>query len=300
MTRHVHSEPRRGFRLTGTIQAVLVALAVAVGCLGCSRLDQRRYHLTGVIQEIRSNGEYVVAHEDILGFMPAMTMPFKVSRAPGAIRPGDRIEATLVVTDKESWLEDLRVTFHGLPATAAVSALQPGVAAGDVVQDFGLVNQDGRAIRFADYRGQTLVLTFIYTRCPLPEFCPLMMRNFQKLDEALSETPALFDKTHLLSISFDTAFDTPQVLTSFGSAFVKDRGRGRFAHWELGTGSERQIKDVAAFFGLVYWADAGQLSHSLCTAIIGPDGRVSKLYRDNLWTVEDALAEIRRTTLQRR
>ena len=275
--------------------ALILALVASSLAPGCGRLGQKRYHLTGVVQEVRDGGEYVVAHEDIPGFMPAMTMPFHVRRAQGAVQPGDKIDATLVVTDKESWLEDLTVKARGLPTTKRGSGLQPmGAAVGDLVGDFGLVNQDGHAIHLGDYRGRTLVLTFIYTRCPLPEFCPLMMRNFQKLDDGLAGDAALLGRTHLLSISFDTAFDTPEVLRSFGSAFVKDRGNGRFAHWELATGSPQQIKAVADYFGLVFWGEEGQITHSLCTAIVAADGRVAKVYRDNLWTVEEALAEIRR------
>jgi len=279
----------------GSCRTALILVLVAAFAPGCARLGQKRYHLTGVVQDIRDGGEYVVAHEDIPGFMPAMTMPFRVRSAQGALQPGDKIDATLIVTDKESWLEDLTVKAHGLPTTKPGSGLQhTGAAVGELVGDFGLVNQDGRAIHLGEYRGRTLVLTFIYTRCPLPEFCPLMMRNFQKLDEGLAGDAALLGKTHLLSISFDTAFDTPEVLRSFGSAFVKDRGNGRFAHWELATGSQQQIKAVADYFGLVFWGEEGQITHSLCTVIVAPDGRVTRIYRDNLWTVEEALTEIRR------
>ena len=136
----------------------------------------------------------------------------------------------------------------------------------------------------------TLLLAFIVLLAasnaalrPLPEFCPLMMRNFQKLDEALADDAALLGKTHLLSIGFDTAFDTPEVLRSFGSAFIKDRGNGRFAHWELATGSPQQITAVADYFGLVFWGEEGQITHSLCTPIVAADGRVAKVYRDNLY-----------------
>jgi protein SCO1/2 len=274
---------------------LVVTFVGALSGLACGRLGQKRYPLKGVIQEMKSSREYVVAHEDIPGFMPAMTMSFQVKAGQSPLQPGDQIEATLVVTDKESWLEGITVKARGLQVVRREGGLQPaGAAGGDLVPDFGLVNQDGQAIKLAQYRGNTLILTFIYTRCPLPEYCPLMMRNFQKLDEGLSADPTLFTKTRLLSISFDTAYDTPEVLRSFGRAFVKDRGQGRFSHWELATGSAEQVKAVAQFFGLVYWGEEGQITHSLCTAIIGPDGKVAMVYRDNQWTVDQAIQEVRR------
>ena len=272
-----------------------VTLVGALSAFGCGRLGQKHYPLKGVVQEVKSGQEYVVAHDDIPGFMPAMTMAFRVKDREASPQPGDQIEATLVVSDKESWLEGITVKARGLPVAKRGGGLQPaGAGAGDLVPDLPLVNQDGQAIRLGQYRGRTLILTFIYTRCPLPEYCPLTMRNFQRLDESLSAEPALYPKTHLLSISFDTAYDSPEVLRSFGRAFVKDRRPDRLSHWELATGSAEQVKDVAEFFGLVYWDEEGQITHSLCTAIIGPDGKVAKAYHDNLWTVDEAMSEIRR------
>ena len=273
---------------------VVAAVAAALATQACARSGEKRYPLKGVVQEIQPSGEFTVAHEDIPGLMPAMVMPFHIRGPKDAIQPGDRIEAALVMTDKESWLEDVRVTARGLPTThkgsrpEVVSSASPG----DTVPDFALVNQDGKPIHIGQYAGRTLVLTFIYTRCPLPEFCPLMMRNFQELDEALSADRRLSARTHLLTVSFDTAYDTPEVLRSFGRAHVKDRGEGRFVRWELATGSEEQVKAIAGFFGLMFWSEGGQITHSLRTAIIGPDGKVAKVYSDNLWTVEEAVREV--------
>jgi protein SCO1/2 len=190
----------------------------------------------------------------------------------------------------------LRVTMAEGPLGNALQ--HPGASLSDAVPDFGLVNQDGQAIKLGQYRGRTLILTFIYTRCAQPGFCPLTMRNFQKLEEALSADPLLLARTHLLSISFDPAFDTPEVLRGFGQGFVPDRGQGRFSHWELATGSAEQLKAISEFFffGLVDWGEEGQISHTLCTAIIGPDGKVARVYRDNQWTVGDAVREVRRVT----
>ena len=268
---------------------------VALAAIACARSGGKRYPLTGVVQEVLSGGEFVVAHEDIPGLMPAMVMPFHVRGSKDAIQPGDRIEATLVMTDKESWLEDVRVTARGLPQVEGRLA-SPGDQLGVARRCRPRLRprQPGRQTDPPrQYAGQTLVLTFIYTRCPVPEFCPLMMRNFQALDEALSADRALSSRTHLLTVSFDTVYDTPDVLRRFGRAHVKDRGEGQFARWELATGSEEQVKAIAGFFGLMFWGDEGLITHSLRTAIIGPDGKVAKVYNDNLWTVEEAVRDIR-------
>ena len=285
----MHGDPGRPTR------ALALALA-ALALDGCSRPGRRQYPLAGVVQSQRpTTGEYVVAHEDIAGFMPAMTMPFRVERgaASVALMPGDRIAATLIVADNQSWLEDVTVVARGLPVKISGQG-PPPAAAGEAIPDLELVNQDGKLIRLGQYRGRTLVLTFIYTRCPLPEFCPLMMRNFQQLDEALAADPALFAQTHLLSISFDPAHDTPEVLRGYGRSFVQERGQGRFSHWELATGSAVQVKAVAQLFGLEFWAEGGEIVHALRTAVIGPDGTLAKVYDGNLWTPQEALADIRR------
>jgi protein SCO1 len=278
----------------------VLAIVVCLASVACGRAGQRRYLLSGVVQEARqANGEFVVAHGDIPGFMPAMTMPFRVKRmgGPPNLQPGDGITARLVVTDTESWLEDVAVTVRGLPiAKIAAESKALGAVAGAQVPDFHLVNQDGAPIHLGQYAGRTLVLTFIYTRCPIPEFCPLMMKNFQALDKALAGDPALFARTHLLSITFDTQYDKPEVLRRFGRVFMEDRGGSRFDHWELATGSAEQVKAAAEFFGLAYWGEGTEIAHSLRTAVIGPGGRVVRLYTDNLWTVEEALAEIQRAT----
>lgn len=275
------------------IAAVLISAAVVAG-LGCQRKDgARRYALVGVVQETKADtGEALVAHGDIPGFMPAMTMTFRIKGDPSGIRPGDRIEATLAVTDAESWLERIEVKERGLAVAAPKSAgraAEPGTA----VPNFRLTNQDGRTIEFHQYQGRTVAVSFIYTRCPIPEFCPFLMRNFKQLDDALAKDRTLFAKTHLLTVSFDPKHDTPPVLRRYGAAFAKDRGKGRFDHWELATGTPEQVKDVAVFFGLEYWGEGTEIAHSLRTGIIGPTGRVIRIFNDNNWTVDDALAAIR-------
>ena len=234
-------------------------------------------------------------HQDIPGYMPAMIMPFPVKddRMLKAAAPGDEVTASLVVTGKDYWLEDVVVTRRtpdGAHPTARPQPREP--EPGAALPDFALVNQDGRKIRLADYRGRALALTFIYTRCPLPDFCPLMSRNFEAASKELAADPALQARTHLLSISFDTQHDTPEVLKRYGSAFVGD-GPRPFAHWEFASGAGAEIRKLGDSLGLDYDPDQGMWVHNLRTAVVGPDGTLVRSFRGSDWKPEDLVASLR-------
>src|SRR5438105_7307992 len=157
--------------------------------------------------------------------MAAMTMPYPVAdaRTLEQLSPGDQITADVVVSPSEIHLESVLVVKKSDGKTLPPGAqLKPSNHAA-AVPDFTLVNQDGKRIRLEQYRGKALLLTFIYTRCPLPDYCPLMTHNFAEIEKALMEWPELYTKTHLLSISFDSQHDTPPVLRNYARAFVTDR-----------------------------------------------------------------------------
>jgi protein SCO1/2 len=228
--------------------------------------------------------------------MPAMTMPFVVLEKDAAllreVSPGDEVTATLVVPDSRYWLEDLVVVRKGTPdpnATAAPRAHEPHP--GDSVPDVALVDQDGRPLRLADYHGKAVALTFIFTRCPMPDFCPLMMRNFQAAHATLTKDAALAARTHLLTISFDTEHDTPDVLRAFGKPFQKTAAP--FTHWTLATGKEEAIRQLGGALGLDYVEEDRSFTHNLRTAVLGPDGRLRRLFGGNEWTPEELVAELR-------
>ena len=235
-------------------------------------------------------------HQDIPGYMPAMIMPFPVKddRLLKVAAPGDEVTAALVVSrDNRYWLEDLVVTRRApegarAPARPAPREPKPGAP----VPDVALVNQDGKSIRLADYRGRVLALTFIYTRCPLPEFCPLVSRNFEAASEALAAEPALQARTHLLSISFDPEHDTPEVLRRYGRRFVGDGSRP-FAHWEFASGPDAEIRKLGDFVGLDYDPGQGMWVHNLRTAVVGPDGTLVRSIRGSDWKPEELVAYLR-------
>ena len=269
----------------------LVLLALA--CCACGRRtpsDEHRYELKGKVVAVDKRGRSVtVAHEAIPGYMEAMAMPFKLKDewAYNELAPGDRLQATLVVQGESTWLEDLVFTRESPDPAAAPTRIEP--QAGEEVPDFVLTNQDGRRIHVAQYRGRALVLTFIYTRCPLPDYCPLMTTKFTDLLKEVAARPALADRTRLLTISVDPEYDTPAILRKYAA---ETAGLRSFDKWEFATGSSDQVKSVASYFGLTYWPEGDQIVHSLRTAVVTPEGKLARLYRGNDWQPTEIVSEL--------
>lgn len=271
---------------------LLVFAALFASCTG-KRSEERRYDLKGKVVSVdRVKGSVTVDHEDIAGFMPPMQMAFPIHDA-GALKEvagGDRIQATLVVTDESYWLESAFITKgqQGVAATTTPDGLaepQPGAE----IPDVKLVNQDGKPISMSNLKGRALVVTFIYTRCPLPDQCPLMSTNFAQLNAELERDPGAQKKTHLLSVTLDPEYDKPQVLRSYGAAYAG----GKFGNWDFATGDPEEVRRLAQSFGLMYKAENGQIVHSLRTAIVTPDGKLYKIYRGNEWKPADLLQDLR-------
>ena len=256
----------------------------------------RRFDIKGKVVSVEKAQHLVTLdHEEIRGFMDAMVMPFKIKDdwPFDVLAPGDQVGATLVVEGDSFWLEDVVITKgEGKDSAANNSRSQVEPEPSQEVPDFSLVNQDGKHIRLHQYRGQALLLTFIYTRCPLPEYCTLMSNNFAAIQRELQKIPSLNAQTHLLSISFDPAYDTPKVLRSYGAAHTGNYDQETFAQWEFASGSEQEVKDIAQFFGLSYFPASDQIEHSLRTAIITPEGKLYKIYRGNDWKPDEVLRDL--------
>lgn len=278
---------------------LFVAALLLSSCQSHERVrsaTEKHYELKGKIVSVdKSTRSVMVAHEDIKDYMAGMTMPFVVKDdwVLEIASPGKQITATLIVDGAQSWLEDVVLT-EGGKADDVIEGVGP--KPGEAVPDYRLTNQDGKTIRLHEYKGKTLLLTFIYTRCQDPNQCTLMSSNFATIDKELQKQPALYQKTHLLSISFDSAYDTPKVLRSYGAAYTGRYSDETFTHWEFASGSADEIKGIAKYFGFSYYLDTPsgteQIVHSLRTAIIGPDGKVLKVYRGNEWKPEEVLKEL--------
>jgi protein SCO1 len=276
------------------VLGLLVTLSLTA-CRGTNQSQARRYHLKGtVVQVDKAQQHLVVNHEEIPGFMGAMTMPYPVvdTQTLEKTSPGDQITADVVVTPNDIHLENVVVVKKADGKTSPTGAQLQRPDGGSSVPDFTLVNQDGKRIRLAQYRGKSVLLTFIYTRCPLPDYCPLMSHNFAEIEKIAEKSPELYAKTHLLSISFDSQYDTPKVLRNYARAFVTDRGQKTFEHWEFATIPAAEKNDVTKFFDVFVTQEQGQITHSMSTAIISPDGLIYKAYNGNDWKPTDVLTDL--------
>src|SRR6202012_4616085 len=187
----------------------------------------KQYPIRGTIVRVNTqDGQVTLQHDAIPGLMEAMTMPYPVTdrSALSELHPGDKIIATVLADPSPQGPVNLRLSEIVVIAQAEpdyAQAVQYHVPApGDAIPDFVLLNQSARNIDLKQYRGKVLLMTFIYTRCPLADYCPRMSRNFAALDKALAADPNLYTKTHLLSVSFDPKYDPPAVLRSYGGAYT--------------------------------------------------------------------------------
>jgi protein SCO1/2 len=233
--------------------------------------------------------------------MEAMTMPYRLKDPSilSELHPGDVITADVLVSadpDADYLLDRIVVVAQSKPD------YKPGVsyhvpALGDTVPDFKLRNQDGHPIHLGQFRGRALLLTFIYTRCPSPEFCPRVTRNFASLEKQLAANPALYARTHLLSVTFDPEHDTPARLRAYGVTYIGRDSKTAFAHWDFAAPEQPVLAEMAKFFdlGMTPSSDA-TITHTLSTTLIGPDGRVARYYPGNEWTPEQILADVKQLT----
>lgn len=273
-----------------------IALALILTIAAACRQPEpaKEYPLTGQIVGInRDTRQLTVKHEDIKGLMPAMIMSFDVADPAEIDRRsvGELVTATLVVQDFSSKLKDITVTGRA-PVDRAVErhATTPVLQEGDAVPDAAFVDQDGRPRRLSEWRGSVAVLTFIYTRCPLPDFCPRMERNFLALQKSLQKE-GMSERARLFAVSFDPKYDTPGVLKTHAAAIGADPHM-----WRFFTGDIDALERFAAQFGVSIIrnpSDERDITHNLRTAVIAPDGRIAAIFSGNGWTADEALDRVR-------
>ena len=269
------------------MSAELICLGFAAGCQSA---PEKHYSIQGeVISADPAKKLLTVKHGDIPGLMPAMTMSYQVAEPKQieALQPGDKISADLVVSESKGRLEKIVLLSKG-DGKSSPGTTQRIPEKGDSVPDFALVNQNGESIHLADYHGKVLLVTFIYTRCPLPDFCPRMNENFRAVQKLLQDTPGATQRAEFLSISFDPEHDTPAVLKHYALLYKKSAPGEKSFDWQFAAPSVKDLPQLAQFFGLVYRPEQAQIVHSLSTTVIGLDGKVEKWYSDNEWTPADA------------
>lgn len=280
---------------------------MVAGCRGTSsgakKVEQRTFHMRGKIVAVDvASGHITVNHQAIPGLMDAMTMPYKLAEPEtiGELHVGDVITARLTADYDAAGplnyrLDQIVVVGQARPDTKpAVNYHVP--AAGDAVPDFHLLNQSGKVVHLGQFKGRVVLMTFIYTRCPVAEFCPRMSGNFAEIDKALAEDKAGYAKTHLLSVSFDPKYDTPTVLRSYGGAHTGRFTEEDFAHWEFAAPPVTELAKVEQYFDVGVTGDSvdpSSIQHSLSTVVIGKDGRVVAWYPTNDWKVAEVLAQVK-------
>jgi len=297
--------PRKPFSIRISL---LLLVALLTGChstpqpvTNASAAPRKTFTIRGRV--VSTDATHVsLDGESVPGFMEAMTMDYAL-RDPSVLselHPGDRITAN-VLADGDSasgytnvQLDNIVVIAQGRPDyKPPVQYHVP--TPGDTVPDIQLLNQSDRTIHLDQFKGKVVLLTFIYTRCPLADFCPRMSRNFADIDKALAADPALYKQTHLLSISFDPAYDTPKVLRSYGGAYTGNFTNEKFAHWDFAAPTEKDLAAVTQFFNVgVTPGDNKSLTHSLSTILIGKDGKIIAWYPTNDWKPDDVIVALRK------
>ena len=261
-----------------------------------SQTSTQIFSVKGVVRELKPDGRtIVIKHEEIPNYMAAMTMPFEArsTNELTGLKPGDEVSFRLLVTDKDGWIDQItktgatnvdepppRETFR------RVRFVDP-LNIGDAMPDYPFTNELGQAIHLGQFKGQALGLTFIYTRCPLPNFCPRMSINFSDACEKLLAMPNGPKNWHLLSISFDPEFDTPATLKNYAKRYELDT-----SYWSFATGALIDIDAITEQFGLAFPREGAIFNHNLRTVVVDAQGRVQKVFTGNEWKVEDFVEEM--------
>jgi protein SCO1/2 len=255
------------------------------------------FEVKGVIKGLKPDGKTVeIRHEAITNYMPAMVMSFEAKEPKELVglKAGDQVKFRMTVTEDDFWIDQIQKLTVGnpneLPSKAGVfhfsRDLEP-LQVGDALPEYHFTNELGQAVSTGQFKGQAMGITFIFTRCPLPNFCPKMTSNFQELQKKLlgmSDGPTNW---HLLTISFDPEFDTPEILKAYA-----ERNKADPKHWNFLTGDISEISTISEQFGQMFWKDEGALNHNLRTAVIDASGKVQKVFQGNNWTTEEMVAEM--------
>ena len=280
------------------------SLLLAVGCkreaamTPASTSTNQTYSVRGVVQAILPDHRHVtIKHEAIPGYMAAMTMDFSVreTNALASLAPGDEISFTLVVTADDDWIENVQRTGKtGALTPPGWSIVEPELEVGDLLPDAEFTSENGSPVKFSDFRGRAVAFTFFFTSCPLPEYCPRMNRNFSEAQKILLTDTNAPANWQLLSISFDSALDSPPVLQSYAGFY-----RGTNAErWLFAVAPTNTLRALAPKLDFRFWRENGTLSHNLRTVVLDGTGKIFKQFDGNDWTpvqLADALRAAAKT-----
>lgn len=284
-------------------RGILLSIALCL-CAG-SVWGAKRYAVTGIMLKTdRPHKTFVASCAAIPGFMEAMVMPYSVrdEKALDGLQPGMQIEFTLVVETDHSYAEDIKVhRFESMeqdPVRARRLQIIEGpnsgpspLALGQPVPDFTLIDQTGKRVALSQFAGKVVALTFIYTSCPLPDYCFRLSNNFGRIAKRFADR--MGRDLFLLSITFDPVHDEPEVLAKYAATWKADP-----KSWHFLTGALPDVKAVCRRFGVNFWQDEGSLTHTLHTVVIDRHGKVAANFEGNEFTAEQ-LGDFVKATLDR-
>lgn len=259
--------------------------------------DARVFQVKGVVKKLLPDQNTVVIdHEEIPGYMDAMTMPFDVkdpSELEG-LSPNDQVSFRMIITDEDGWIDQVTrlggthpVENSQIPSVRIVREVEP-LNVGDPMMDYSLTNQFGKTFKLSDFQGKAYAITFIFTRCPFPDFCPRMANHFHTVQEALKADPGAPRNWRLLSLSFDPGHDTPEVLESYAKTHQYDPN-----WWTWATGAMVDIDAITEQFGLRIARQGDTFNHTLRTVVIDAAGKVHHVFIGNTWTPEQLIEQIK-------
>jgi protein SCO1/2 len=263
----------------------MFSISSSTGILACVALlfqfsCARHYRAQGIVLAVdRPTRTVTISHRAIPGYMEPMAMPFHAEESQdlSKLTPGSRIGFQLKVTHSAASIRHIRV--EQLAASDfPLPKPQGQVAIGEILPDFTLTDQDGRAVTLSSFRGKLVAVDFIYTRCPLPNVCPMLSANFARLQKRFG------DKITLLSITLDPQYDTLKVLTDYAQRWRADSSK-----WHFLTGSEEEIHKVAGHFGVIFWPEEGSITHTSSTAIIDATGRLVAVVEGSSFTSQQLI-----------
>ena len=271
--------------------AYIFIFFVSLFLLGCKE-SPTTYILTGrVISKQPATQQLIIDNDDIPGFMSAMTMPYAVKDPAGfqKVQPADVIRADVIVEQPgKFWLEHLTVIGKAAGRPASEGPTLRVLMVGDKVPDVPMVNQDGKALHFGQFKGKVVLLTLIYTRCPFPDYCPLLSRQFAAIQKELAKNPDDYKKSHLISISLDPKYDKPPVLHAYGLSYLDHDPRG-FEHWDFVSTTPADLQKLTGSFGISYSDEDDQISHSMNTILLAADGTVADMWPGNGWQTNEVV-----------
>jgi protein SCO1/2 len=274
-------------------------------CLAGTAWGAKRYPVTGVILKIdKAHRSLVASIAAIPGYMEAMSMPFFVhdARELDNLQPGAYVDFTLVVDKDDSWAEGIRlhpwVSMEQEPLRARRLQLLQGAAEpardlepGQPVPNFTLTDQTGQRVTLSQFAGKVVAVTFIYTSCPLPNYCFRLSNNFGRLNKRFADR--MGRDLVLLSITFDPVHDQPSVLAKYAATWKADP-----KSWHFLTGALPEVQTVCRHFGLNFWQDEGLFTHSLHTLVIDRAGKLAANFEGNEFTAEQ-LGDFVRSVIER-